>query len=89
MANYTKTTNFTAKDSLSTGNAQKVVRGSEFDTEFNAIATAIATKADLASPSFTGTATAVNLTVSGTLTASGGITLTGALSGGSIDGGTF
>jgi hypothetical protein len=89
MANYTKTTNFTAKDSLSTGNAQKVVRGSEFDTEFNAIATAVATKADLAGPSFTGTATAVNLTVSGTLTASGGITLTGALSGGSIDGGTF
>jgi hypothetical protein len=89
MANYTKTTNFTAKDSLSTGNAQKVVRGSEFDTEFNAIATAVATKADLAGPSLTGTATAVNLTVSGTLTASGGITLTGALSGGSIDGGTF
>jgi hypothetical protein len=89
MANYTKTTNFTAKDSLSTGNPQKIVRGSEHDTEYNAIATAIATKADLASPSFTGTATAVNLTVSGTLTASGGITLTGALSGGSIDGGTF
>jgi hypothetical protein len=89
MANYTKTTNFTAKDSLSTGNAQKVVRGSEFDTEFNAISTAVATKADLAGPSLTGTATAVNLTVSGTLTASGGITLTGALSGGSIDGGTF
>jgi hypothetical protein len=89
MANYTKTTNFTAKDSLPTGNAQKIVRGSEHDTEYNAIATAIATKADLASPALTGTATAVNLTVSGTLTASGGITLTGALSGGSIDGGTF
>lgn len=89
MSNYTKTTNFTAKDSLPTGNTQKIVRGSEFDTEFNAIATAVATKADLASPALTGTATAVNLSVSGTLTASGGITLTGALSGGSIDGGTF
>lgn len=89
MSNYTKTTNFTSKDSLSSGNPLKVVRGSEFDTEFNAISTAIATKADLASPALTGTATAVNLTVSGTLTASGGITLTGALSGGSIDGGTF
>lgn len=89
MSNYTKTTNFTAKDSLPTGNSQKIVRGSEFDTEFNAIATAVATKADLAGPALTGTATAVNLTVSGTLTASGGITLTGALSGGSIDGGTF
>lgn len=89
MSNYTKTTNFTSKDSLASGNPLKVVRGSEFDTEFNAIATAIATKADLASPALTGTATAVNLSVSGTLTAAGGITLTGALSGGSIDGGTF
>lgn len=89
MANYTKTTNFTSKDSLPSGNPLKVVRGSEFDTEFNAIATAVATKADLASPALTGTATAVNLTVSGALTAAGGITLTGALSGGSIDGGTF
>lgn len=89
MANYTKTTNFTAKDSLASGNPLKVVRGSEHDTEYNAIATAIATKADLASPALTGTATAVNLSVSGTLTAASGITLTGALSGGSIDGGTF
>jgi hypothetical protein len=89
MSNYTKSTNFTSKDSLASGNPLKVVRGSEFDTEFNAIATAIATKADLASPALTGTATAVNLSVSGTLTAGGGITLTGALSGGSIDGGTF
>jgi len=89
MANYTKTTSFTAKDSLPPGNSQKIVRGSEHDTEYTAIATAIATKADLASPALTGTATAVNLTVSGTLTASGGITLTGTLSGGSIDGGSF
>jgi hypothetical protein len=89
MSNYTKSTNFTSKDSLASGNPLKVVRGSEFDTEFNAISTAIATKADLASPALTGTATAVNLTVSGTLTAGAGITLTGALSGGSIDGGTF
>jgi hypothetical protein len=89
VSNYTKTTNFTSKDSLPSGNTNKIVRGSEFDTEFNAIATAIATKADLASPAFTGTATAVNLTVSGTLAAAGGITLTGALTGGSIDGGTF
>ena len=55
MSNYTKTTNFTAKDSLPSGDSGKVIRGSEFDTEFNAIATASATKADLASPTFTGT----------------------------------
>jgi hypothetical protein len=67
MANYTKTTNFTSKDSLSTGNALKIIRGSEHDTEYSNIATAIQTKADLASPALTGTATAVNITVSGNL----------------------
>ena len=46
MANYTKTTNFAAKDSLASGNASKVVKGSEIDAEFTAIQTAIATKAD-------------------------------------------
>jgi len=83
MSNYIKTTNFTAKDSLPTGNPSKIVRGSEHDTEYTNIATAIATKADLASPAFTGTATAVNLTVSGTLTAGGTFVLS------TLDGGTF
>jgi hypothetical protein len=46
MANYTKTTNFAAKDSLASGNAAKVVKGSEIDTEFTNIQTAIASKAD-------------------------------------------
>ena len=46
MANYTKSTNFASKDSLASGNANKIVRGTEIDTEFNKIATAIATKAD-------------------------------------------
>jgi hypothetical protein len=69
MANYTKTTNFTAKDGYSSGDSRKIVRGSEHDTEYNNIATAVQTKADLASPALTGTATAVNLTVSGTLLA--------------------
>lgn len=55
MSNYTKATNFAAKDSLPTGNAGKIVKGTEIDTEFNNIATAVATKADLASPTFTGT----------------------------------
>lgn len=54
MSNYTKVTNFTAKDSLPTGNANKVVRGSEIDTEFNNVATAIATKTDNASANITG-----------------------------------
>jgi hypothetical protein len=55
MSNYTKSTNFTSKDSLPSGDALKIVKGAEFDTEFNAIATAVATKADIASPTFTGT----------------------------------
>jgi hypothetical protein len=46
MSNYTKATNFAAKDSLSHGNSAKIVRGTEINTEFDAIATAIATKAD-------------------------------------------
>ena len=46
MSNYTKTTNFAAKDALSPGNASKVVKGTEIDTEFTNIATAISTKAD-------------------------------------------
>jgi microcystin-dependent protein len=46
MTNYTKITNFAAKDSLSPGDANKKVKGSEIDAEFNAISTAVATKAD-------------------------------------------
>jgi hypothetical protein len=66
MANYTKTTDFESKDNLPPGDVNKVVRGSEIDDEFDAIAVAVATKSDLASPTFTGTVTAANLTVSGT-----------------------
>ena len=55
MSNYTKSTNFATKDALTSGNPLKIVKGTEIDTEFNNIATAIATKADLASPTFTGT----------------------------------
>lgn len=57
MSNYTKTTDFAAKDTLTSGDAGKIIRGSEFETEFDDIASAIATKADTASPTFTGTVT--------------------------------
>ena len=55
MSNYTKSTNFATKDSLPSGDPLKIVKGTEIDTEFNNIATAVATKADLLSPTFTGT----------------------------------
>lgn len=57
MTDYNKATNFASKDSLASGNALKIVKGTEIDTEFNSIATSIATKADLAGPTFTGTPT--------------------------------
>lgn len=54
MTDYVKSTNFASKDSLASGNPLKIVKGTEIDTEFNNIATAVATKADLNSPTFTG-----------------------------------
>ena len=55
MSNYTKATNFATKDTLSTGDSNKIVKGTEIDNEFNSISGAISSKADLASPTFTGT----------------------------------
>jgi len=77
MSNYTKTTNFTVKDTLASGNPAKIIKGSEIDAEFTSIQTAVATKADTASPTFTGTVTAPTINVTGTLTAD------------TIDGGTY
>ena len=55
MSNYTQSTNFATKDNLSSGDPLKIVKGTEINTEFANIAIAVATKADLASPTFTGT----------------------------------
>jgi len=76
MADYITSINFTAKDSLPSGDPQKIIKGTDFQTEFDALAVASATKADLASPTFTGTVTVPNLTVSGTFSAT-------------VDGGTY
>jgi len=65
MSNYTKVTNFTAKDSLPSGNTGKVVRGSEIDTEFSNIQTAVNSKSDTASPTFTGTVTIPTAAITG------------------------
>jgi hypothetical protein len=77
MANYTKTTNFAVKDGLQSGNPAKIIKGSEIDSEYNNIATAVATKANIASPTFTGTVTAPTLNITGTITAN------------TIDGGSY
>lgn len=55
MSNYVKATNFTAKDSLPSGNSGKIIKGTEIDVEFTAIASAISSKADSNSPTLTGT----------------------------------
>jgi hypothetical protein len=54
MTNYVQSTNFATKDALPSGDPLKIVKGTEINTEFNNIAVAVATKADLASPTFTG-----------------------------------
>ena len=54
MSNYTKTVNFATKDNLSPGNPLKIVKGTEIDTEYNNIATAIATKTDNSAAAITG-----------------------------------
>ena len=46
MSDYSKTTNFTAKDSLSTGDPAKLIKGANFDTEFDALVTAVNSKLD-------------------------------------------
>ena len=68
MSNYTKLVDYAAKDSLPSGSAGKIVSGTEINTEFAAIATAVNSKADKASPTFTGTVTVAGLTATGTVT---------------------
>jgi hypothetical protein len=58
MSDYSKATNFTTKDTLPTGNSGKIVKGTELDTEFTAISSAIASKANISSPDLLGTPTA-------------------------------
>lgn len=62
MSSYTKATNFATKDTLPTGDSNKIVKGTEIDNEFNAISGAISSKSDIASPTFTGTPAAPTAT---------------------------
>ena len=86
MSNYTKTTNFTAKDSLLVGDPNKIIKGTEHDVEYDAIATAVNSKANTSSPTFTGTAN-FSAIASGALT---GTTINNSVIGGSTPAaGTF
>ena len=75
MSDYTKITDFEAKDSLPSGDAAKIIKGAEFEVEFDAISTSIATKSDIESPTFTGTVTIPTLTLDSTTVTSTGAEL--------------
>ena len=62
MSSYTKSTDFASKDALLTGNPLKVIKGTEINDEFNAIQTAVNSKADTNSPTLSGTPTAPTAT---------------------------
>ena len=93
MSDYVKSTNFATKDNLTSGNPLKIVKGTEIDTEFNNIATAIATKQDSSSavtPS--GAQTLTNKTIAyadNTLTGVAGTTATQTLTNKTIEARTF
>ena len=77
MSNYTKVTNYAAKDSMVSGNPAKVIKGVEIGADYDAIAVAVNSKSNSASPTFTGTVTVADLTATGTVSLS------------TIDGGTY
>ena len=62
MANYLKATDFAAKDALLTGDPNKIVKGTEINDEFDSIQTALNSKANSSSPTFTGTPAAPTAT---------------------------
>lgn len=76
MSNYTKITNFAIKDAYLSGNPGKIIKGTEINTEFDNIASAVSSKPDANNGEHTGNTTMVNLSLSGTFT-------------GTIDGGTY
>ncbi len=98
MANYTRQHDFSVKDALTTGDPDKVIKGSEVDEEFDALVTSSATKIDVVSGHTTNDLVYLNsvgqlvdagilytdvCTLSGTQTLTGAKTLSGAATFGS------
>ena len=55
MSDYTLAVTWSGKDALSDSDSAKVISGSDFNTEFTTIRTALNSKADIASETLTGT----------------------------------
>ena len=76
MSDYTIAVNWSGKDALSDSDAAKVISGSDFNTEFTTVRTAVNSKADLngdSSESFS----ANNVTIAGNTTIGGTLAVTG------------
>ena len=76
MSDYTLAVNWSGKDALADSDAAKVISGSEFNTEFTTVRTAVNSKADLNGSSSEDFAIN-NGTVAGTFAVTGATTLTG------------
>lgn len=76
MSTYTVTTNFANKDLLPSGSSDKVIKGAEFTTEFNNIATAVNSKVD--TTTYTVDIASINTALSGKVNSTGG-TITGTI----------
>jgi uncharacterized protein YjbI with pentapeptide repeats len=92
MSNYNYTNSkFSGKDALANGDNDKVIRGSDFETEFSNIETAIATKADINNQTHTGTTVIATADINaGTIdnVAVGSATITGSTVDNTVIGGT-
>ena len=63
MSNYSKNTDFASKDALLSGDPNKIIKGTEIDDEFDAIQTAVNSKANANNTALTGVPTAPTATV--------------------------
>ena len=76
MSDYTLAVNWSGKDGLSDSDAAKVISGSDFNTEFTTVRTAVNSKANLNGAAGEGFAMD-DATVAGTLTVGETLTVTG------------